>query len=72
MTFDDDYMVFVMPGRSPIRISCSRAGVSWPPPEQVQIDGVTFRRYRYSALTDKEREGLANVIRGAEYFLEAS
>jgi hypothetical protein len=70
MTFDDDYMQFVMPGRSPVRVSCIKAGVTWPPPELVALDGVTYRRSRYSSITDAERQRLDYVIRGAEYLLD--
>lgn len=71
MTFDDDYCQFRLTA-GPLRITCKKLGVDWPPPEFIDITGgpfstPRFRRLRYSAITDEQREGMTHVCRGAEY-----
>jgi hypothetical protein len=69
MTFDDDYMRFVFEhGRKDV--SCKAAGVSWPPPETVEVLGFRMRLRRRSEITDEQRAGLTRVCRGAEYVVD--
>lgn len=72
MTFDDDYIQLNLGKRGVLRQTCKELGVSWPPPEHIAITGgpfstPTFKRVRYSAITDEQRKGMTHVCRGAEY-----
>ena len=66
MTFDDDFcrINFLTGNRD---IACKRLGIEWPPPEVISIEGFRWKRINYSKLTDKQREGMTHVVRGAEY-----
>lgn len=62
MTFDDD---FIRIGEENIFIK--QLGLSWPPPEQVDINGTPMVRVRMSSITDEQRAEKTYVCRGAEY-----
>ncbi len=71
MTFDDDYIQLRLT-TGPMRVTCKHLGISWPPPEHIEIAGgpfstPRFRRLRYSAITDEQRQGMRHLCRGAEY-----
>lgn len=71
MTFDDDYIQLRL-STGAMRVTCRELGISWPPPEFIQVTGgpfsePTFRRVRYSQITDEQRERMTRVCRGAEY-----
>ena len=75
MTFDDDFVQLTL-GGGIRRFMCKDLGVSWPPPEFIAVESVavmiTFKRLRFSALTDEERAEMTNVCRGAEYVVDPS
>jgi len=66
MTFDDDSL-FLETRAGRIVVPCAKLGLSWPPPEQVVVNEVPYRRVSLSAITDEQREGMTNVFRGALY-----
>lgn len=71
MTFDDDYVQLTLP-TGPLRVPLAKLGLDWPPPEFITVVGgpfsqPTFRRVRFSAITDGQRERMTRVCRGAEY-----
>ena len=66
MTFDDDFLRLVLDGGNK-DIPCKANGFEFPPPEKITLMGFTFKRTRYSQLTDKDRKKTTMVIRGAEY-----
>lgn len=66
MTFDDDFVRLVTPD-GPRNIPVKKLGLSWPPPEEISVNGVTYQRQRMSSLSDEERAGMTHVARGAEY-----
>ena len=77
MTFDDDYVQLVTAYGPLWRSSCKSLGLSWPPPDEIQlVDGdkhvAVYVLRRHSDLTDKQRARLTNVCRGAEYVLSAA
>jgi hypothetical protein len=73
VTFDDDYIQLNLgPIKGPMRVPLKQLGLSWPPPEFIAITGgpfstPTFKRLRYSAITDQQRQRMTHVCRGAEY-----
>ena len=67
MTFEDDFVRFVIIGKGSTDKTCRALGISWPPPETLECAGVTFDLYRKSEITDEQRESLTCVVRGAEY-----
>lgn len=68
MTFYDDYMRLVDVGRMGFTdFYCRQQGFDWPPPEQINYHGRVYRRSRMSGITDKQRETMTHVCRGAEY-----
>jgi hypothetical protein len=40
---------------------------AWPPPVYIRTQGETFLLANHSQITDKQREKMTNVCRGAEY-----
>jgi hypothetical protein len=71
MTFEDDMLLLRTCGlERPVRITCKSISISWPPPEQLILSGITFKRIRFSEITDEQRKGMNNVIRAAEYIEE--
>lgn len=68
MTFDDDFVLLNI-ATGPLRITCKRLGIHWPPPETLLVEsiGMEFTRLRHSSISDKERAGMTRVCRGAEY-----
>ena len=69
MTFDDDYMQLVFDGGVK-RMSCKAAGIDWPPPDRIEIEGFAMVLRRRSQITDEQRSELTHVCRGAEYVAE--
>jgi hypothetical protein len=68
MTFDDDFVRLPMAILdSHINVPLVRLGLEWPPPEEFTYSGLIYRQIRCSEITDEQREGMTNVIRGAEY-----
>lgn len=66
MTFDDDF-VRVHFQAGPRNYRLIGLGLTWPPPEKLDIMGFVFVRHTYSGITDEERAGMTHVCRGAEY-----
>lgn len=71
MTFDDDF-VLLHTASGPRRPTCQSLGITWPPPETLEILGLIWVRARMSSLSDEDRQGMSHVCRGAEYFPQAS
>lgn len=67
MTFDDDFLWVELAAGRHRHIACKAAGVSWPPPERVNLYGFWYQRERYSQITDEQREKMTHVARGARY-----
>ena len=66
MTFNDDFCrIQFMNGTKDY--FCETLGLDWPPPELINIHGFDMKRLKLSAITDEQREGMTNVIRGALY-----
>lgn len=70
MTFDDDYIRLLL-ATGPLDVTCKALGIDWPPPEFIEVKGPlstpTFRRVRYSQISDEDRAEMTHVCRGAEY-----
>lgn len=66
MTFADDHLHLDTPSGVHL-VPCQSLGLEWPPPERVNINGVTYERQTLSSITDEQREGMTNVCRGALY-----
>lgn len=72
-TFKDDYIVLVLPNnRGRLRKTCVSLGITWPPPEFIELAGgpISTPRYRcvrFSQITDEQRKTMTHVCRGAEY-----
>ena len=66
MTFDDDMLQLEFDGGTR-NITCKKAGVEWPPPDQLYIYGFNMRLKQLSSLTDEQRAGMTNILRGARY-----
>ena len=66
MTFDDDFIRLLFDGGHK-DIPCKVNGYEFPPPKEITLIGFTFKRTRYSQLTDKDRKEMTRVVRGAEY-----
>ena len=66
MTFDDDFILIKFEG-GPKRFTCNAAGLTWPPPEGLNISGFVYKQTRRSQLTDEQRSGMTHIVRGAEY-----
>lgn len=69
MTFDDDLAILVFDHRT-LRPSLKSLGLSWPPPERIEVSGFSMTLNRMSQLTDEQRAGMTHVCRCAEYFPE--
>lgn len=68
MTFDDDFVrIPIATLDRSINVMLAKIGVEWPPPEDLMINGLHYRQIRCSEITDEQRAGMTNVIRGAEY-----
>jgi hypothetical protein len=72
MTFDDDSLFLEVPAGQPcppgrLIIPLMKVGLSWPPPEEILFEGLTYERESLSTITDKQREKMDNVMRGAVY-----
>ncbi len=66
MTFKDDFCrIHFSSGHK--NITCDSLKIGWPPPKIIDFGGFNFKRIRYSQITDKQRNGMTHVIRGAEY-----
>ncbi len=66
MTFNDDFCrIQFMNGTKDI--TCEKLGIPWPPPPTIYVNHTPFARLKLSAITDEQREGMTNVIRGALY-----
>lgn len=68
MTFDDDFIQITQEGGIK-RLYCKKLGLSWPPPEMINLNGFLYERVRYSQITDEQRTELTMIMRGAEYTL---
>ena len=66
MTFDDDFVRLNFQGGTKI-IRCKLLGLTWPPPEEIDIEGFKLKRIRLSSITDEQRKTMTHVCRGAEY-----
>jgi hypothetical protein len=66
MTFDDDFIRLLLDGGNK-DIPCKANGYEFPPPEEITLMGFTFKRTRYSQVSDKDRKKMKRVMRGAEY-----
>lgn len=66
MTFDDDFIQLEFRGGTK-RILCSAAGIQWPPPPELDVDGFRMRLESMSRITDEQRSGLTRLCRGAVY-----
>ena len=66
MTFDDDMAYLQFDGGLKI-VPISALGLSWPPPEKIEVAGFPMQRTRLSSLTDEQRKGMTHVCRAAEY-----
>lgn len=71
MTFDDDYIQLAL-STGPMRVTCKKLGIDWPPPEIIKVTGgpfstPVFKRVRFSQISDDQRAGMSRVCRGAEY-----
>lgn len=66
MTFDDD-MAFLQFDGGLKRVPLKSLGLSWPPPENINIGGFQMTRSRMSDLTDEQRAEMTHVCRCAEY-----
>lgn len=66
MTYDDDMLELNFPN-GPLRLTCAGAGVSWPPPDEFEFVGTTFKRVSMSEITDEQRGEMDFLIRGARY-----
>jgi hypothetical protein len=65
-TFDDDFIQ--LRTESGIRrYKLAPLGLTWPPPEMIDIGGFKFRLLGHSQITDEERATMTHVCRGAEY-----
>lgn len=67
MTYDDDFVRFILPTGQNHDVFCKSINVDWPPPETLTHRGLEYRRERFSAITDEQRDGMSHVCRGAEY-----
>lgn len=74
MTFDDDFLIFVLPAGDQKRLLCTELGIHWPPPATIRIRGfeppyrdIDFKLLRRSTITDDERSNMTHVCRGAQY-----
>jgi len=68
-TFDDDMVRFIIKGESK-NIRCKELGLDWPPPAELDVNGIIFEKVGQSQITDEMREDMTNVVRGAEYRLK--
>jgi hypothetical protein len=66
MTYDDDFIRVRWDGGM-ITQPCKALGVTWPPPEYVELLGEVFKRSSMSKITDAQRAEMTRVCRGAEY-----
>ena len=67
MTFDDDFCrIYFESGHRDI--GCKANNIEWPPPNVIKIGGFIFKRGSFSQITDKQREEMTHVMRGAEYY----
>lgn len=67
MTFDDDFMRFILPHGAK-DVTCKAAGVrDWPPPEFVEVLGLRMRRESYSKLSDEDRAASTALVRASLY-----
>lgn len=60
----------IVPTPRVVRFRCKDIGVKWPPPDLLTIEDGTGRKWKrisMSAITDKQREGMSHVARGAAY-----
>jgi hypothetical protein len=62
MTFEDDFIRI-----AGMNVCCKKIDLEFPPPEELEWGGRTFKRIRYSQITDEQRETMTHVARGAEY-----
>ena len=66
MTFDDDMIQLEFRGHVR-RFFCKRVGLSWPPPEILNVNTFLFRRKSFSQISDEDRQKTTHLIRGARY-----
>jgi hypothetical protein len=66
VTFDDDFIVLTGTGREE-RVRCKALDIEWPPPERLDLFGVSWQRESFSRITDAQRAELDFVCRGAQY-----
>lgn len=67
MVIDSDFLQFEVNGVVIGRLMCSSNGISWPPPEWVELNGNTYQRISMSSLSDEEAAHCPHVARGARY-----
>jgi len=74
MTFEDDFLIFVLPSGGKKRLRCSELGIQWPPPGTIRIRGfeppftdIDFKLLTMSTITDEQRASMTHVCRGAQY-----
>jgi hypothetical protein len=86
MTHEADLLVLHLPFGGIIRTTCKSAGVEWPPPMYLAIDGqahitdalpvegphLLLKRVNMSKITDEQIATMSHVCRGAEYETEPS
>ncbi len=66
MTLDNDMIRLKFRGH--IRdFFCKKVGLSWPPPEIINVNSFLFRRKRYSQISDEDAQDMPRIARGAEY-----
>ena len=66
MTFDNDMIMVRFPDGEK-SFYCLVNGIEWPPPEHMNINGFNMKRESISGITDEQRQGMSNVLRGAVF-----
>lgn len=66
-TFKDDMVRIPSIVFGDVNIPLAALGLEWPPPEDLALGGLLYRRISCSQITDEQRESMTHVIRGAEY-----
>lgn len=66
MTFEDDF-IRIVDGLPYVPLAA--VGLTWPPPEVIELGGIMYERLQFSDITDEQRADMTHVCRGALYTL---
>lgn len=69
--FDDDMARLEFAGGTR-DVPLKALGLTWPPPEVIDIAGFKLKRVSMSRITDEERAGMTRLFRGAIYRVEGA